>query len=257
MAHWRWQTDLLSSWKPLAAYGAYLAYLWLRAPFYTDLPHYSPAGLPVAGGNVYFYLQLLPCVFIVLITTCVFEETFRKSGREYFPVFPAGAGTVILKRYFRLWALVGAMHIPLCLFAVRRINLSIAVCLAEYPELAGFPPIPVWPILVQCLIALGFYISLTLILLLLFKNRYLPNILIIIYCLMEYGPLRAVLGKYALFYGCAASPDLYTLLPPNMYILAGLALVFTAVTCLSFTRSAGGFSAARQCPPSRRCSKDM
>lgn len=236
MVHWRWQTDLLSSWKALAAYGAYIAYLWLRAPFYTDLPCYSQTGHPVAGGNVYFYLQMLPCVFIVLITTTVFEETFRKSGREYFPVFPAGTGTVILKRFFRLWALVGVLHIPLCLFAVKRINLSIAACMAEYPELMGFPFVSVWPVLVQCLIALGFYIVLGLVLLMLFKDRRLPVILVIIYCFMEYGPLRAPLGRYAVFYGSVFAPDLYTLLPPNICVIGGLAVVFITLVCVYYAR---------------------
>jgi len=239
MGRWRWQTDWLSGRSALGAYAVYLAYLWIRAPFYAGIPRYTQQGVPSAGDNVYFYLQMLPCVFVVFITAAVFYETFRPGGREYLSAFPVRLGGEVLKRSLRLWLLLAVLNIPLCIFARGRINTSIAFYIAEHPELAGFPDVPLRPMLVQCLIALAFYISLGLVLLMLFKSRHIPVILVIIYCLMEYGPLRAALGRYAVFYGSAGSPELYTLLPPNMYILAGLAAVFIAVTCMSFTRRAG------------------
>jgi len=240
MGHWRWQTDWLAGRRALGAYAVYLVYLWIRAPFYAGIPRYTQQGIPSAGDNVYFYLQMLPCVFVVFITAAVFYETFRPGGREYLSVFPIELGGEVLKRSFRLWMLLAVLHIPLCIFARGRINTGIAVYISDHPELAEFPDVPLRPMLVQCLIALAFYISLGLVLLMLFKSRRIPVILVIIYCLMEYGSLRAVFGRYAVFYGCAAYPELYTLLPPNMYILAGLAMAFSAVTYLSFTRRFSG-----------------
>lgn len=230
MGHWRWQTDFYSGWKALAIYGVYLAYLWIRTPFYAG-PYYNTSGLPVVGGNIYFYLQLLPCIFIVYITTNIFAESFRPISREYFSTFSVNNGTLLFQRYLRLWALLVLPIIPLCIYAVKKINLGIAYSIAEITNLSGFPFISIWPMLAQCIIAIAFYIALALILLLIFKSRYLPVILVVIYCFMEYGPLRDTLGKYAVFYGSSTSPDLYTVLPPNMYILAGLTVTFIVITC--------------------------
>jgi hypothetical protein len=124
-----------------------------------------------------------------------------------------------LKRYLRLWALLGALHTPLCLFAVKKINLGLDELAVQLPEYAGVAHITPWPMLVQCFIAIAFYIALALILLQILKNRYLPVILVVIYCFIEYGPLCSYLGKYAVFYGCSTAPDLYTLLPPNIIML--------------------------------------
>jgi hypothetical protein len=225
MGHWRWQTDFLSGWKALVAYGVYLAYLWYRAPFF-------------AGSGVYFYLQLLPCIFIVYITAEIFGETFRPAANEYFSTFPVNSKTVILKRYLRLWALLGALHIPLCLFAVKKINLGLDELAVQLPEYAGVAHITPWPMLVQCFIAIAFYIALALILLQILKNRYLPVILVVIYCFIEYGPLCSYLGKYAVFYGCSTAPDLYTLLPPNIIMLFLLTLVFLIKNCTYTARRA-------------------
>lgn len=223
MGSWRWQTDFISGRKAFMVYGIYLAFLWYKAPFYAD-------------SGVYFYLQLLPCIFIVYITADIFVETFRPAASEYLSAFPVNFGTVILKRYLRLWAFLAALHVPLCLYAEKKINLGIDDLAAQMPEYAGVAHITPWPMLVQCLIAIAFYIALALILLRIFRNRYLPVILVVIYCFMEYGPLRPVFGKYAVFYGCYNAPDLYTILPPNMYILIFLTAAFVVLTCIQTAR---------------------
>lgn len=239
MGKWRWQTDVLSGRLPLLLWAVYVLWLFVKAPFYVGQLGYTESGAPVAGADVYFNLQMIPCVLIVFLTSEIFAETFRPGAREYISTFPAGAGTVILRRYVRLYGILALSYVPLCLFAAGTINRGIEDFIFNFPEYSGFPEISVFPMLVQCLVAAAFYISLALILLLIFKSRYFPVILTIIYCFLEKGPLRRTFGDYALFYGINSPPKLYELFPENTVLMLILTVVFLALVTLFTAKRSG------------------
>jgi len=236
MAKWRWQTDLKAGLMPLLVYVAYLLYLFYRAPFSVCSLGFDEEGYPGAGTGVCFYLQFIPCMLIVFLTSSIFGECFRGSVRNYVVTFPVKTTDVILKRYLTLFVLLVLLHIPVILFAVRRINNSIDSFITSFPEYAGFPYVPVFPLMIQCVVGIAFYIALAVFLLFLFRDRYLPVILTIVYCILEAGPLIGILGNFCIFFGSFGIARLYSYLPANTVLMLILTVLFMAIVSARYRR---------------------
>lgn len=236
MAKWRWQTDLKAGLTPLLVYVAYLLYLFYRAPFSVGSLSFDEAGYPGAGTDVCFYLQFIPCMLIVFLTSSIFGECFRGSVRDYLVTLPVKTTDVILKRYLRLFVLLVILHIPVILFAVSRINTSIDSYIASFPEHAGFPYVPVFPLLIQCAVGIAFYISMAIFLLFLFRDRYLPVILTIVYCILEAGPLIGILGRFCIFYGSFGIARLYSYFPANTVLMIFLTVLLLTIVSVLYRK---------------------
>lgn len=232
MAKWRWQTDLKAGLSALIVYVAYLIYLFYKAPFYTSSLGYNDVGCPVVSSTeTYFYLQFIPCILIVFLTSSIFGECFRGSVRAYLLTFPIKTSDVIIKRYLRLFALLVILHIPIVLFAVSRINTSMDIYISSFPQYTGFPHVPFFPLIIQCTVGMAFYIALAISLIFLLRNKYLPVILMVVYCILEAGPLIGILGKYCIFYGSFIGDPIYNYFPENMVLMLFLtALLLTIVS---------------------------
>lgn len=238
MAKWRWQTDLKEGLVPLIIYAVYLLYLFLRMPFYVGSLHPDEGNGFLLASNVYYYFQFFPTVLIVYMSSTIFAESFRRSVREYIVTQPIKTVDIVLKRVLRLFGTLFLLHIPLILLVAGKINTGIDSYIVRFPEYSGFPYIEVFPMLVHIAIGIGFAIASAVFLLSLFKNRYMPVILTIIYCMFECGPLRETFGKYAIFYGAFTPAPVNEMFPVNLIILLILTVIFLFLTTALYRKNA-------------------
>lgn len=82
-------------------------------------------GEPFAYNRCYLYLQFIACFFVVGTTASLFEETFRRTSRQYIRTLPLGTARVILVRYIKLLLFVLIPYVPTVLFIFIRANASL------------------------------------------------------------------------------------------------------------------------------------
>lgn len=191
---------------------------------------------PVVINRVYLFLQFFSCIFIVNITSSVFGESFRQKSYEYLLTFPLSKFNIIFVRLLKLIMMISIIYIPIVLLLFQRVNESIIVYIDIFPQYMSFPLVNVFIPVVHCVIAVIFYIAVTLFLLSILKNDKLPTILIMAYCALEAGPLSLILGKYAIFRGAFNGQDYYSLFPPNIVIMMLLSILFITLIMLTYRR---------------------
>lgn len=232
MYRWPLRTDARSCWKPYVLFLAYLAWLALT-PGLASTTDGRIDGRPAASNNCYLLLQFITCFFVAGITAGMFEETFRKPSKEYIGAFPLGAAQKVLLRYLRLLAFILAPYVPTVLIMFTNANASLQEYLSggpfqEYlllvPDLGEVPPIPLAVPLVQCVIAVNFYIIATIFLLFLFQDKIITLVVIMVYCALEAAMLHFVFPQLAVFRGAFNMPDFYHFFPINIRLLAGASI---------------------------------
>jgi len=217
--------DFKSSWKWFLGFLLYLICL-LILPNISFTEVLWRNGYPVAINKVYLFLQFFVCIFIVNITTSIFGESFKKSTYEYLLTYPLSTYKIIIVRVFRLFIIVCIIYVPVVIYLFNSANKSILDYIDLFPQYTGFPLINIFIPIVHCMVAVIFYIMLTLFLMLILKNNNIPAILIMAYCALEAGPLNLILGKYSIFRGSFNTQDFYNFLPENIKIMLILSLVF-------------------------------
>ena len=233
MYRWPLRTDVRSCWKPYTAFLVYLACLALT-PELASTRDGQMDGQPVATNSCYFLLQFITCFFVVGITVSMFEETFRKPSREYISVFPLGTVQKVLLRYLRLLAFILVPYIPTVLVMFTNANASLqkylsSVRFQEYllptPDLGAAPPIPLAVPLVQCVIAVNFYIVAAIFLLFLFQDKIITLVIIMVYCALEAAMLHFIFPQFVVFRGTFNMPDFYHFFPTNIRLLSAASVI--------------------------------
>lgn len=240
MYRWPLRTDALSCWEPYAAFLVYLAYLALT-PGLAATHDGGMNGRLIATNGCYLLLQFITCFFVVGITAGLFEETFRKAPQEYVGTFPLGTAQKVLLRYVRLLAFVLVPYVPTVLVMFTNANISLQEYLSSdhfqaflllEPDFGEVPPIPLAVPLVQCAVAVNFYIVATMFLLFLFRDQVLALVVIMAYCALEAAMLHFVFPELVVFRGAFNTPDFYHFFPPNIRLMAGASIVMLACVLL-------------------------
>lgn len=226
---WSRRIDLLTTWKYYLGFLGFLAVtLIMRNITFSTVAWKN--GSPVVYNSVYFYLQFITCIFVVMITGKMFGECFRASTSEYLRSLHISPLQIIVLRYIRLVVAILIPHSIVVVILFREVNSSIMSFLELYPQNAPFPIIDITVPLFQCAVAINFYIVLTLFLMLLFKDPMIPVILLMAYCALEAGPLNNILKEYSMFAGAFSAPNYYDYFPPNiLWMIFTLPILFSIV----------------------------
>ena len=184
------------------------------------------SGTVFVGTNLYFYFEFLVSLFVIIISSTMFEETYRQSAMSYIRTLPLNVGQIWIFRYLRLLGILLIIVLPVLLLGIKQVNQGINEFVTIFNLKIENRTVQTWPILFHCMISINFYILLTQAAMILTKNRTMACSILFAYCIMEAGPWGGFLGTNALFYGSFSDIPINVNALPNLsLILIGSALL--------------------------------
>lgn len=213
---WSKRTDLLAVKVQLTAFVAYLVLLSL-----------------FRKNNIepYLRLQFIVFIFVCAITSAYFEETFRKAPFDYIRVMKPGMVRAVLMRYVRLLVFLEAIYLPVVLISFISLNHHY-----ERNSLllnVTFPQIDLKIPLIQCAIAMLFYVTVTLFFMMIFKNSMYLMVSFMAYSAFEATIMPYLIGDFVIFRGAFFTKADYTVpLPPNIALMLVLSLLMLIVVMI-------------------------
>lgn len=212
---WSSAVDIRTIWKTFVAFLLYLGFLTMTSyPFYYTSVQWHQ-GQPVAVNHCYIFLQFIVAIFVSVIIAFMFEETFREKPLSFFKSFPIDVNHIILFRMLKLLAAVYVVYLPVVAITFMKANHTIGEYIKLFPQYQNFPEINLWIPLIQCAIAMAFYIIGTMFLQSLLKSKALTIMLILTYCALEATALYHWFSPYIVFHGSFDTTDYYRFFPPN------------------------------------------
>lgn len=242
---WDAKIDIKSACIPFCCYVCYLIYI-IAAPklrYVTAL--YERDGTIFIGSDILFYFQFIVSFFVIIISSGVFEETYRPSANSFIRTLPLGVHQIWTWRYVRLLAAIYALLVPAVLLGVDQVNAGIKEFAEAFDLQLGTVALSPYPILLNCFASAAFILFLTQTALIITKHRMIADSFLFVYCIMEAGPLGNRLGQYDPFYECFSGTHLYSTMLPNFIILVILSLLFGIIDFIWYRSIVGtGMSAS-------------
>lgn len=230
MVRYSKRVDMLCIRIPYLFFVAYLIILLLtKRPFATS-SSWDADGTPSVTNDLYLWLQFVVFLFVLVITAFCFEEIFRKSSADYIRACKPGVCQAILFRYLRLLGSLELVYLPCVAIAFYQVNQSIRINEQLFHQSA--PRVNIWIPLVQCAVAMVFYVTVTLFFLMLLKNRIYLFMIFISYCAFEATVMPYLIGDWVLFRGAFTAPDFFHCFPPNIALMLLLSPIMLAAVLI-------------------------
>lgn len=229
MVRWSKKIDFLSVRLPFLAFLLYLCSVQLMPKVFITTSSMEPSKPPVAKNDIYFWMQLVAFVFIVLVTSFFFEETFRKPSAHYIDAFKIGTFKAVFLRYFRLLLVMEFVYLPFVYVCVFRANRNIIYNMGVFNK--TFEIINPWKPIFQCAVFMLFSVTATLFFITILKNKVFTLILAMAICILEIRIFPIVFGEYTLFRGAGMlAPNYFSYFPPNTIVMLVLSALFLVLS---------------------------
>lgn len=145
------------------------------------------------------------------------RKFFCKSSADYIRACKPGVCQAILFRYLRLLGSLELVYLPCVAIAFYQVNQSIRINEQLFHQSA--PRVNIWIPLVQCAVAMVFYVTVTLFFLMFLKSRIYLFMIFISYCAFEATVMPYLLGDWVLFRGAFTAPDFFHCFPHNIALM--------------------------------------
>ena len=225
MVRWSKKIDFLSVRLPFLALLLFLCSVQLMPKVFITTSSMDASKQPVAVNDIYFWMQLVAFVFIVLVVSFYFEETFRKPSAHYIDAFKIGVFKAVFLRYIRLLLVMEFVYLPFVYACVFRANRNISYNMEFFNR--TFELIDPWKPIFQCAVFMLFSVTATLFLMTVLKSKVFTLVLAMAICIMEIRVFPIVFGEYTLFRGAGMlAPDYFSFFPPNIIVMLVLTVIF-------------------------------
>ena len=180
---------------------------------------------PTIRIKLFQYLDYFLNMFVCLITAAVFEETVRRESIAYIRSLPLAVWELWFHRYFRILYMVLMIVLLAVILGISQTSRGLNFFLEEVNLITQIHLISPKIIFFRIALSTNFCILLTMILLIITRNRILTCTIIFCYFMIELGPVGNAMGKFAWFYGSFGS------IPLNLTFLEGreFLLLVTAI----------------------------
>ncbi len=197
---------------------------------------------PNASNGVAIHLKLFQYLdyylnfFVCLMTAAIFEETIRKQSISFMRSFPLTIWEFWFRRYFQLLFTVLAILLPAVFVGTAQASDGLSLFTEELSLGMQVDMFSFTMLFARIAISVNFCILLTIVLLIITRNRTLTCTVIFCYYMMELGPIGSSMGQYAWFYGSFGSIPSDLTLFRGREILVLLSAAFELAIPLWFKR---------------------
>lgn len=215
MCKWSAKTDACSASLSFLALAFFLICVVASGRLYSTPSINVLETYTLVGSDLLFYFQFILSGFVVVITSFVFEETFRPSALGYLKTLPFTVIDAWAVRYLRLLIALLAMITPALIIAIAQTNAGMEVYYSVYSNMGADLRVSRVAVIINCFLTVNFDILVSQAALILCKHKILSNALLFSYGIMEMGPWGNFLGQRAIFYGCSGAYPIGIPVMPN------------------------------------------